>query len=344
MQKDPAERPAWVHPELAHVRGVGLCHRGGAHGTKASPSAAREAGPLDSFLRLLAAGAGAGAITKVLVAPLERAKFLMQMAGMGRAPQGYSSLSGTIRDVVNRDGPLALYRGCFTNVLRTFPAYALQFSLTDTFRAGVADRGQPLHQLRVSQMICASTAAGALQTFVTHPLEQLRLRLYIGAELHERSGATACSLRSCARDTLRIEGIRGFYRGAVSGIVTGAPFVGCQMTAHDFLWLRSPGPQLAQDQAGDRAFWQFVCGAAAGVGTQTVLYPLDTLWRRMMADGAWGRPPRYGSSWKCIQVVYREEGVRGAWAGAGANALRAIPAAGIQFVAYDALKRLFTPP
>eukprot|EP01061_Rhynchopus_euleeides_P046032 TRINITY_DN8580_c0_g1_i1.p1 TRINITY_DN8580_c0_g1~~TRINITY_DN8580_c0_g1_i1.p1 ORF type:complete len:352 (+),score=82.57 TRINITY_DN8580_c0_g1_i1:27-1058(+) len=301
------------------------------------PSPSPASTPLVSatFQKRFAAGGGAGVITKLATAPLERAKSLMQVQGMMGFVGGkvkYPSVAVTLSRVVREEGVVALYRGCGANIVRIAPAYAFKFSLTDHFKRLVASPGQRVGNLSLVQLISAATLAGLLQTFLTYPLESLRQRLYISNSLGHNLKETG--IPYCIKRTWRSEGLRGFYRGLPVGLATGAPFVGVEMTAYDLLMR-----QAATDAEGvARVPYQFICGAMAGVLTQTVLYPLDTVWRRVMCDGIFDTPKRYTSSLNCVSVTLKEEGVAGLFAGVGANALRAFPAAGIQFMAYDILK------
>eukprot|EP00754_Rhynchopus_humris_P006264 Rhum_TRINITY_DN13048_c5_g1::Rhum_TRINITY_DN13048_c5_g1_i1::g.56659::m.56659/K14684/SLC25A23S; solute carrier family 25 (mitochondrial phosphate transporter), member 23/24/25/41 len=320
---------------------------GGGGGGSSGPADAAAATPLQpkslstssGFQRRFAAGGGAGVITKLATAPLERAKVLMQVQGMmgyvgGRAK--YATVYSTLARVVKEEGAHALYRGCGANIIRIAPAYAFKFSLNDQFKRVVRRPNQrSARDLSLGQLISAATAAGAVQTFITYPLESIRQRLYMANSLGHNF--TESGIPNCVRRTMQAEGVRGFYKGLGVGLATGAPFVGVEMSMYEVLVRNIP-----QDTTGVmRVPWHFAFGSMAGVFTQTVLYPLDTLWRRVMSDGVFDRPRRYTSSLDCISVTLKEEGVRGMFAGVGANAVRAIPAAGIQFMAYEFLKSCF---
>eukprot|EP01059_Diplonema_ambulator_P017072 TRINITY_DN2906_c2_g1_i1.p1 TRINITY_DN2906_c2_g1~~TRINITY_DN2906_c2_g1_i1.p1 ORF type:complete len:325 (+),score=24.90 TRINITY_DN2906_c2_g1_i1:32-976(+) len=305
-----------------------------------TPGAAPQtANASSSFQRRFAAGGGAGIITKLATAPLERAKCLMQLQGMmgyvGEKAK-YPNVVQTIKRVWQEEGPCALYRGCGANIIRIAPAYAFKFSLVDHFKKKVARPGQRARDLSFHQVIYASTVAGALQTAFTYPLESLRQRLYMSDSLgHSLHGS---GIPHCIAKTYQQEGIRGFYRGLTVGLATGAPFVGVEMSTYELLQRRIP----AEATGTERIPYHFAYGSMAGVLTQTILYPLDTIWRRMMSDGIFLTERRYTSSWHCIATTLQSEGIQGLFAGVGANATRALPAAGIQFVAYDMLKNVLS--
>jgi len=87
------------------------------------------------FLQLIA-GAGSGAITKTLIAPLDRIKILFQIQGMKSSsePILYRGILQTAMRVTHDEGFLSLYNGNGANILRVIPSYALKFMFNDTFK------------------------------------------------------------------------------------------------------------------------------------------------------------------------------------------------------------------
>lgn len=67
------------------------------------------------------------------------------------------------------------------------------------------------------------------------------------------------------------------------------------------------------------------CGAAAGVLAQSLMYPGDTLRRRMQTSGIGGEAKTYTSTWHCARTMVRQEGVKGLYRGIWANTVKAIP-------------------
>lgn len=72
-----------------------------------------------------------------------------------------------------------------------------------------------------------------------------------------------------------------------------------------------------------------------------VTYPGDTVRRRMQTDGANGVARLYRNSFDCLKQTVAKEGViAGLYRGVGTNAVRSVPGAAIQFLAYESLKTL----
>ena len=81
----------------------------------------------------LISGAGSGAITKSLVAPLERVKILFQVEGM-RGLNEYKGIINAFQTVIKEEGFNSLWKGNGAAMVKIIPVYALKFSLNDLIR------------------------------------------------------------------------------------------------------------------------------------------------------------------------------------------------------------------
>ena len=177
-----------------------------------------------------------------------------------------------------------------------------------------------------------SSSQGLFQQLVTYPLETVRTRLSVGEGL----GLRYNSIMHCARDLVAKEGFSAFYKGVLPTILSGAPYVGMQMTFYD-VFKRSLPPT---EDPVMKVLAPLLPGTMAGVLAQTITYPGDTIRRRLQTDGAGGRALQYKGTWDCVKVTIAKEGVAGFYQGVGTNIIRCIPGAGIQFVAYEAFRSL----
>mmetsp|Transcript_6942 Transcript_6942/g.12782 ORF Transcript_6942/g.12782 Transcript_6942/m.12782 type:complete len:347 (-) Transcript_6942:40-1080(-) len=294
------------------------------------------------MLRLLMAGAAAGVTTKTSVAPLERIKILFQVQGMQAAGvEGrpvFRSIPHAAASILREEGIMAFWKGNFPNCLRVVPVYALKFGFNDTFKQIVQKPGQT--QLNFAQLITSGTMAGLFQACITYPLELIRTRLTLGPMY----GAEYKGIIDCARTTLQQEGFQGFYKGLTPTIWSGAPYVGLQMTCYE-LYTRNLGTKIqnyiGKGENTGKTLAKLTCGALSGITAQTLTYPGDTIRRRMQTDGMCGRERVYRGMMDCYrQIVSKEGGHIALFKGWGTNCIRAIPGAGIQFLAYDTFKAL----
>jgi len=306
----------------------------------------KDAVDFEKRMRQLAAGAGSGAFTKTSIAPLERVKILLQIQGMhSKLAPKYNGIVSTLTTVVREEGVLALYKGNGANVLRIIPTYALKFSFNDTFK-DLVKKETTRKKLTFQELIFSGSLAGLFQITMTYPLELIRTRLTLSEGM--KQGARFEGIFDCAKKTVQVEGWGALYKGITPTWLSGAPYVGLQMTFFEIFKRNVQG--FAASRLGEKegeggmssqalnTVTTLVSGAGAGIVAQTITYPGDTIRRRMQADGIGGSKRIYSGFIDCITGSVRSEGVLCLYKGLSANTVRCIPGAAIQFWAYDTLK------
>ena len=96
------------------------------------------------FIVDFAMGGVAAAISKTLIAPIERVKLLLQTQHVNPALMAKGEFKGIgdcFQRVVKEEGFFSLWRGNLANVIRYFPTQAFNFAFKDKFsrffKAGV---------------------------------------------------------------------------------------------------------------------------------------------------------------------------------------------------------------
>jgi hypothetical protein len=285
------------------------------------------------------AGGCSGAITKTSVAPLERLKILFQVQGMMPLTQKsplpptykYTSIFQALSLVVKEEGVLALYKGNGANVVRIVPTYALKFAFNDTIKGLVLKPGQDSKTLTFGQLFTIGGFAGAGQILITYPLELVSTRLALGRKM--ASNVQYKGIVDCFRATVQTEGFGALYKGITLSLAEGIPYVGLQMALYQFF------QSLASaDSHNVPWYWKLASGSAAGVLAHSLLFPGDTVRRRMQTNGIGGNPRIYRNTWDAIRKIWVREGVKGYYSGLWASIVRSIPGAAIQFYSYDVFK------
>ena len=221
-------------------------------------------------LRLLFAGGMSGALTYTIVSPLERAKILLQVQGM-RGGHKYGGVFSTIATIVREEGALALWKGNMANVARVVPAYSLKFMFNDRFNDLVRRPGQLRTQMSFGQDLAAGTLAGMFQMIITYPLETVKTRMTLSREL--AGGASYLGVLDCFRTTVRVEGVGALYKGFGVAVISGAPYVGLQMSCYKLIQ-----SVLPKKSNGDSSWLiKISSGAVAGLIAQSLMYPVREL-------------------------------------------------------------------
>jgi len=293
---------------------------------------------IPTSLQFLACGAVSGVATKTAVAPLERVKLLYQVQGMFGTAR-YQSVWGSIATIVREDGWRGLYKGNGANIARILPAYSLKFMFNDSYKTVMLKQGQTVSQMSFLQLLGSGMLAGFSQACITYPLEFIRTRLSLDCAM----GGKYKGIVDCGIKTVRAEGVRALYQGFSVTFCSTPLYVGLQMALYDTFKTnlsRLDSSFLTDANTGKATMMgSFMAGACAGLIGQTSAYWGDTIKKQMQSNGVDGKK-KYTGVIDCVRKIFRQGGLRAFYPGIALNSVKCIPEAGIQFVAYDALKGL----
>lgn len=215
------------------------------------------------------AGGVAGVVSRTAVAPLERVKILLQVQLLSSqgAPVKYTTILGSLRHIVEKEGPRGLMKGNAANCVRVFPSSAIQFSSYGALKSYLyGDRS-----LTATDRLVAGALAGAVAQTLTYPLDLVRARLSVDMAGRYRSGILGTLV-----EVVREGGPRALYRGLGPSLAGIMPYVGIDFAVYDTL-----RPLLPKRSGSDEpaVAGKLAAGAVAGACGQTVAYPLDTVRR-----------------------------------------------------------------
>ncbi|XP_044134682.1 calcium-binding mitochondrial carrier protein SCaMC-3-like [Bufo gargarizans] len=280
-----------------------------------------------TWWKQLLAGGVAGAVSRTGTAPLDRLKVLMQVHGT-RA-NGLSMLKG-LMGMIEEGGIRSLWRGNGINVLKIAPESAIKFMAYEQIKKLI--RGQ--HEtLRVRERFVAGSLAGAIAQTLIYPMEVLKTRLAL-----RRTGQYS-GMSDCARQILRTEGVRAYFKGYLPNLLGIVPYAGIDLAVYETLkntWLQryqtgsSPNPGVLVLLA---------CGTISSTCGQIASYPLALVRTRMQAQASIQGSPQL-SMVDLFRYIVAREGVLGLYRGIAPNFMKVIPAVSISYVVYENMKRV----
>jgi len=243
-----------------------------------------------------------------------------------------SSIPSITIPVWRREGALALafWGGNFANVVRIIPNKGILFMCNEAFGRFLSTPGENLTDM---QRLLAGSLSGATLITVTYPLDITQTRLATSTKSQYKG------IIDCMTSTVRLEGLRGLYKGYVASVIGVSPYTGAQFYSYE----KFKG--FLQNKDGKTTLGnKLIAGAAAGAFAQTITYPLDTVRRRIQVQGgkADGHYLHYRGTLDCIVKIGQKEGLAGFYRGALVNIIRAAPSQAIQFAVYGWLKDLFS--
>ena len=145
--------------------------------------------------------------------------------------------------------------------------------------------------------VVAGGAAGMFSTWVTYPLDVMRLRLAVDNNV--KNGPQVL------QKMLKEEGVGAFYKGLVPSLVGIAPYLALNLAIFDLVKNNLP-PEYANHPAAS-----VFSGLVSATFATTACYPLDTIRRQMQMKTSTAKNVP-----EAIAGVLKNEGIRGLYRGA----------------------------
>ncbi|KAH3680408.1 hypothetical protein WICMUC_000339 [Wickerhamomyces mucosus] len=281
------------------------------------------------------AGGFAGAISRTVVSPFERAKILFQLQGQGKA--NYNGMFPTIHKMYKDEGFKGLFRGNGLNCIRIFPYSAVQFYVYQKIKLSWLDYGEK--ELNNFQRLVAGGTCGVASVAVTYPLDLVRTRLSIQTANLAKLEKSKIKINEKPPGFVKLMldiyknegGFLALYRGIWPTTLGVAPYVAINFAVYE---------QLKELIPNSTPMTKLLLGAISGGIAQTIMYPLDILRRRFqvinMSNNELGF--QYKSVSDALVQIYKKEGVKGMYKGLTANLFKVIPSMAVSWLSYEVIK------
>jgi solute carrier family 25 thiamine pyrophosphate transporter 19 len=302
------------------------------------------------------AGAAAGVISRFVIAPLDVVKIRLQLQSSSRARQHggkpvVKGTLGTFAHIIRKEGIRALWNG---NIPASFlyPLYGtVQFTTYHTLNRLLASA--PPTALTPfsdrSSTFISGAVAGATATTCTYPFDLLRTRL--AAASSESATPTSRALRRAVQSlwaerlnnqtpttnmvSNSYNAVRPFYRGLSAALLSIAPHMGLFFVGYETL--KPLLPTTLPVGSG-----QAVAGTIASVAAKTLVFPLDTVRKRLQVQRNGGGsgaasvfPVHAGGIARTVREIVQHDGVLGLYRGLGIGLTKAAPAGAVTVWAFE---------
>lgn len=290
-----------------------------------------------SRTQVILAGGAAGLVSRFCTAPLDVVKIRLQLQTHSLSdPLSHQNVKGptykgilsTLKTIIREEGITGLWKGNIPAELLYVCYGGVQFA---SYRSISQLQATLPYRLPSSvESFISGAGAGAVATTVTYPLDLLRTRF--AAQGTEKIYA---SLLSSIRDIARDEGARGFFQGVGAANVQIVPYMGLFFASYEALRLRIGAINLPFG-SGDAT-----AGVLASVFAKTVVFPLDLVRKRLQVQGptrsryVHRNIPEYRGVLRTLQMILRNEGIRGAYRGLTVSLVKAAPASAVTMWTYE---------
>lgn len=339
----------------------------------------------------MAAGATAGAGARLLTAPLDLLKIRRQLGAspthtaaataIPRIPSPFG-LFTSLKHIVQTEGGLpSLFRGNLAATYLWIGYAAVQFSLYARTSemlthygnvpplmldpaAATVHRSNPanvftstLHKIGsnpTAVAFCSGAAAGTAATLATYPFDICRTAFAMrGLSVPAEGAVTATSTTTKASiqsffSLAASKGMKTLFAGSGPAVLGIIPYMGLNFALYDYL-LRNRHQRGGVGESG-------VAGAIAGGTSKLMVYPLDTVKKRLQAQAFetfWGnahvkeigvvRSERFPSKpyqnmVDCALRIWKEEGIASFYRGLVPTVMKSMAATGFTFAVYTMTK------
>jgi len=301
----------------------------------------RKRGKVEQLATDLLIGGSIGAISKTVMAPIERVKLLMQTQEsnakiISGEVKRFTGIVDCFSRVRSEQGIIAFWRGNLVNCLRYAPQQGSALAFNDFLNKLFPNYSATTDFWKGFGVKLASGGlAGAVANTICYPFDFARTRL--ASDVNAGKGQFK-GIGDCIATTYKNQGLTGLYTGwtvtVMGAFVYRAGQLGC------FKQIQDLNP-YQKDKGSLGAISSFFAVTMARTVVMPFNYPFDTVRRRMMLESEKPKETRiYKGSFDCFLQVLKKEGTKGMYKGMVPELFRGVGGS-LVIVAYDRIKVIF---
>ncbi|XP_038596404.1 calcium-binding mitochondrial carrier protein SCaMC-3 [Tachyglossus aculeatus] len=173
------------------------------------------------------AGSLAGATAQTIIYPMEVLKTRLTLRRTGQ----YSGLRDCARQILQREGPQAFYKGYLPNVLGIIPYAGIDLAVYETLKnRWLQQYSQNSADPGILVLLACGTISSTCGQIASYPLALVRTRMQAQASIE---GAPQLTMLGLFRHILSREGIWGLYRGIAPNFMKVIPAVSISYVVYE---------------------------------------------------------------------------------------------------------------
>lgn len=302
---------------------------------------------MSESLSALFSGSFAGACSTFVGAPFDTVKVRLQTNA-----SHFRSLNHCFTKTVREESFLSLYKGVYPAMTSAVLENSTVFFANSLIKEAIyVSTGRASTELSLKELACIGGLAGVFSATAICPAETLKCQhqaqLSTAATTARTSTTSVLKYSTWNNATLMVqrEGISGLFRGLPAQLARDIPFNfvffgGYECACHLFCYMKAQNMNgVAEENMYDHSKLSSIecvlAGGVAGVLGWTVTLPMDTVKSVVQAS------KEQIAVKEAVFDLWKKRGLKGFYKGYSAAVLRAFPANGALFLAYEVAENAF---
>ena len=182
---------------------------------------------------------------------------------------------------------------------------------------------------------CSALSAGMTSSIAVNPIWVVKTRLMVQNGQEKKNEVYYKGTIDAIKKMYKSEGIRAFYSGLIPSLF-GLLHVGIHFPVYEKLKTIFHCNLNSGDQGSTLKLWSLIAASSISkMIASTITYPHEILRTRMQLRQDTGK---HKSLLKTISSIFRNEGLRGFYAGYFTNLTRTVPASAVTLVSFEYFK------
>jgi len=305
------------------------------------------------------AGGIAGAGARFCTAPLDLLRIRRQLSATMSKESMFKSLWRIARA---EGGVTSLFRGNVAATYLWIGYSSVQFTLYEQTSVILHERWSTTNKdddssndtknMKTIVAFIAGATAGVCATTVTYPFDLIRT-IFAARGLQPNTNSLMPvtsnfrppkTLGGFAHTLYQTKGLRGFYAGSAAAIIQIIPYMGLNFAIYDVLIRYFKEQENNKNKPATPNTYlissSVLAGAISGGMSKFVVYPMDTVKKRLQAQAAQCSWRRYKGLGDCLVTMAKQEGIPSLYKGLYPSLAKTMSATALSFTFYTLTKNV----
>ncbi|XP_073322709.1 mitochondrial adenyl nucleotide antiporter SLC25A23-like isoform X2 [Pagrus major] len=173
------------------------------------------------------AGSLAGATAQTAIYPMEVLKTRLTLRKTGQ----YSGIADCVKQIIQREGVPAFYKGYLPNMLSIVPYAGIDLAVYETLKFSWLNRNRGLADPGVMVLVGCGAVSSTCGQLASYPLALIRTRMQAQVSV---KGAPKPSMLALLHNIVTQEGVAGLYRGISPNLLKVIPAVSVSYVVYEY--------------------------------------------------------------------------------------------------------------